>query len=537
MGLGQARLLTITSRKADCEYRSMLLSHQKLSLSRGMTDISNEYQNSLNQTKLIYDYYGTGDQSNPLTYGLLMTPSALNDYMPTLITDPSGRTVLDSKMAAAARAAGIPQEGIGGLPSDIMRNSFVTALAGQGVITGAQRDGILDVPYNQTIGVGSTDIMSGMTVNTTVGNIDALIEALKFNTESISVDGLLNSVNSTYATESGTHGGAKIYGSSEELEETQLSLADLLTNDSIKIVLSSQDHKYYDGGWKEACSSMVESFSNSGIVEWLASQFGTVLDTGDAGIKAALAYATSQTSLLLSSAAVQEESSHKTDSKVEKECKNRTNDYLGIYVRENDSGGKDYNDYAGLNISNLSNAFLTYFANFCNGIANDSPYSADKGKTNLNNYVTNDSTYLYTLLSGVSFSTESAKLSGFYDALFNQLCTRGWTENNNVTDKEYLQNMFQNGMMFITDIKDDGYYYQGNYATNTYIKEVTDATAIAKAEAKYNTEKQKISHKEQILDLQMKNLDTEISALTTEYDTVKTALTKNLERTIKRYQA
>ena len=56
MGLSasQARLLTITSRKSDCEFQSMRLSHEKIALSRSMTDISNEYQNSLNQTKLVY---------------------------------------------------------------------------------------------------------------------------------------------------------------------------------------------------------------------------------------------------------------------------------------------------------------------------------------------------------------------------------------------------------------------------------------------------------------------------------------------------
>ena len=78
MGLAasQARLLTITSRKADCEYQSMRLSHQKIALSRELNEISNEYQNSLNKTLLYYDFYGKGDTSNPLNYNLLMTPSA-----------------------------------------------------------------------------------------------------------------------------------------------------------------------------------------------------------------------------------------------------------------------------------------------------------------------------------------------------------------------------------------------------------------------------------------------------------------------------
>ena len=105
MGLaaGQARLLTITARKSDCEYESMRLSHQKIALSRELSDLSNEYQNSLNQTKLIYDYYGTGDTSTPLSYGLLMSPSTLNDYLPITITDSLGRVTLNSKYAAAAR--------------------------------------------------------------------------------------------------------------------------------------------------------------------------------------------------------------------------------------------------------------------------------------------------------------------------------------------------------------------------------------------------------------------------------------------------
>ncbi len=119
MGLAasQARLLTITARKADCEFESMMLSHQKISLSRDMEKISNQYQKSLNDTKLVYDYYGSGDSEMDLTYGLLMTPSVYNDYYPKLVTDSKNRVVLNGAYASAARAAGIPAEGLS-------RNSF-----------------------------------------------------------------------------------------------------------------------------------------------------------------------------------------------------------------------------------------------------------------------------------------------------------------------------------------------------------------------------------------------------------------------------
>ena len=155
MGLSasQARLLTITSRKADCEYQSMRLSHQKIALSREMNDISNEYQNSLNQTQLYYDFYGKGDMSNPLNYNLLMTPSALNDYLPTLITNQQGRVVVDPSIAAASKAAGIPHEGLNGLPSEEMRNNFIEGLFTAGVISKKTRDSILSTTYNHAAGL------------------------------------------------------------------------------------------------------------------------------------------------------------------------------------------------------------------------------------------------------------------------------------------------------------------------------------------------------------------------------------------------
>ena len=47
----------------------------------------------------------------------------------------------------------------------------------------------------------------------------------------------------------------------------------------------------------------------------------------------------------------------------------------------------------------------------------------------------------------------------------------------------------------------------------------------------------KINYKEEQIDLDMKNLDLEISSLTTEYDTVKQMLTKNVEKTFTMFQS
>lgn len=241
MGLaaGQARLLTITGRKSDCEYESMRLSHQKLALSRQLTDLSNEYQNSLDQTKLIYDYYGTGDQSNPLSYGILMTPSTLNNYMPVLVTDPKGRATLNSKYAAAAEAAGIPQEGLGSLPSENTRNKFIEALGGQGVISDKLMNTILGLPYNQAAGIGGGTTVAVQTKNVKYDELAELLNGYTvtptdtvFNSEITRGVNLYNTTGKEYYRNPASSGDGKwdnLNGTQyKEASNGQVGLGDIL---------------------------------------------------------------------------------------------------------------------------------------------------------------------------------------------------------------------------------------------------------------------------------------------------------------------
>ena len=219
-----------------------------------------------------------------------------------------------------------------------------------------------------------------------------------------------------------------------------------------------------------------------------------------------------------------------------KEINGRLDEYVGIIYSENsgdeNEGGFTKDGY-GINLSYMVKAYLTYFAEYMQGISN-SDYNVDKLLEQCN-FV--DDMFTFTYVTDVDTSGDNLLIAGFYDALFNQICLNGWTENENIDDIEYLEEMLKSGAMYMSTMADDGYYYQGNYSTNTYVKEVTDETAVAQAEAKYNREKQKINSKENIIDMKMKNLDTEISALTTEYDTVKSVIDKNIEKTFKRYNA
>ena len=134
MGLAasQARFLGITLRKANCEYKSTELAQQRLELTNQMTEISQDYANAMNATKLVWHNEAVCDSfGNPmdfgLSYGLLMMPSASNDYTPYMLTSRSGAIVLNSKYADAAEYAGISMAG--GTPSPEGRRKFLASLA------------------------------------------------------------------------------------------------------------------------------------------------------------------------------------------------------------------------------------------------------------------------------------------------------------------------------------------------------------------------------------------------------------------------
>lgn len=131
--------------------------------------------------------------------------------------------------------------------------------------------------------------------------------------------------------------------------------------------------------------------------------------------------------------------------------------------------------------------------------------------------------------------TEQSSLNAdFYNMLYNQICMNGACSDKNiqemVKDPTYLNNALKNGQLFISSLNTDGYFYQGHYTASGHIAEVTDDDAIAQAEAEYNVKKSKLNYKEESLELKMKNIDTELSALTTEYDTVKNLISKNVEK-------
>lgn len=599
MGLAasQARLLTITARKADCEFQSMSLSHQKLSLSRDMEKVSSDYQNSLNTTKLMYDYQGSGESNINLTYGLLMTPSVYNDYYPKLVTDAQNRVMLNSSYAAAARAAGIPAEGLNGTPSSDVRNKFVEALANQGVITATSAATIVGTNYSNTLGLGKTTSTTAVTTDYTY---QQFMDVIKTNTDSTSTSGVTLGVGGVVNGDGNVFENERFYRVTDgNVENTELgssagtggsvTLYDLLSGNS-QYYLSILSKKGGELPIYGADYLQNKIAGDDGILDWMMDQFSSVLG-GIAANDTALQYAYNAVyDMIVPNTHLQDwhngvngDTSYKDHldqkkSKLEEwaEPENsqlkqwmdeigegeitqnhrshddskmqRSQNYMGFtYTADKNASGffyskthKDRNDKSqvSINLNNIAQAFLTAYVQYMQGIG-ESQYSFQKGdKSQCNLYDGTDKNFKFTVYAGSETEDDSTQLiSNFYDSMFNMICMNGWTENDKIDDADYMSEMMKNGMAFISSISDDGYYYQGNYSTDKCILEVTDTEAIARAEAKYNTEKTKIENKEDTIDLKMKNLDTEISSLTTEYDTTKQVITKAIEKSFKRYEA
>jgi len=129
MGLAvdQARLLTLTARKADCEYGISIDSMHKMALTREMTELSQEYYSRL-QSKQI-SFYQNG-QYHKMNYGYLMgygsnytaiwnqDKYALKDENSMILSDYKGQVVMSDDYAKAITSvlgsSAMNQNGVGG---------------------------------------------------------------------------------------------------------------------------------------------------------------------------------------------------------------------------------------------------------------------------------------------------------------------------------------------------------------------------------------------------------------------------------------
>lgn len=555
MGLAasQARFLAITSRKLNCEFQSMQIAQEKLSVTRDLQKAAQEYQNSLNATKLIWDCDTVDNDIYNLSYDLMMNPSAINEYDPYLITDTKGKIVLSEPMWNAAVAAGIIDSKtgnpLGGLfnmggtsDTDGSRNAFLYQLGYQNIVDPSTVNSIVALGSegytNSGIGGEIVDKTLATIMNTTAfinsmktekdkdGNLVYGFDLGKTTSEeggeTVNAYGINFSDKNTLGLSKDDKGKCVLTKNDMSVVNTSqfsdMTLGDILTG---KYVIS-----YYGDGTEDK-----EEFTK--IATALLDQMAKTLGK-DAGGEAVGLNVTSQANDCLNVAYEFTKSLLNGDAINDNNQGNISKALTGDIKKANEtnaivSGGQ--NTYA-ISVSNLFNAFLTNFVIAMEGY--ECGLSVKKDSVKESNYITEYLDYNFQLATEGAMVERDMLNADFYNQLYNQLCTNGAStdamKRQKVTDNNYLAHALKNGQLFVSTLNSDGYFYQGPYTMSAHIAEVKDEDAIARAEAEYNTTKSKLNYKEETLEIEMKNLDTEISALTTEFDTVKSLISKSVEK-------
>lgn len=619
MGLAasQARFLAITSRKARCEFESMQMAQQKLSLTRELEQATEDYNSALNTTKLVWDPDGTGATPFDLSYELIMNASEVNDYTPFMISRSDGRIALDSKIARAAKLAGIPEEGCQNTQE--MFENFVEAMVVSGGMSEVNAIGVRKVGYQALAGLGGALLDKTQTADMNLGNfinyIDLRAENVHYGV--IRDNGTLKFPDDyellTHIPKSNSdvtedhffawnkdHTAVEDYGKypiefSESLNFTkdsnylsingtrvsnkkgaiEYTLSDLLTKDITlaftktnkkddstrfwKTILGNSntflnastildgksdlitmvgverkgDKYLYDGKELEEDDRIVLDALNN-----MVTGFARMLNVGDSETETqAFNYAVLETLALLTRRENLGNSNYVSDTY--KACIDGSNDY-NCWVYKNSQKLNNANTCA-ISLSSLAESFLTMYAVAQNGFepsgTNQTPYYIkDSAKDSF--YVTDDQGYLYPVQLNEDKETAVDMYNAeYYSIMFNTLCRNGWYENIYIDDEDYLHNALKNGQVFVTTLSEqDGYYYQQRFNNNPYVMEVTDQDAVTRAEREYSKAKSRINYKEEELEIDMKKLDLEISSLTTEYDSVKSMISKNVEKTFSMFQ-
>lgn len=562
MGLAasQARFLAITARKMNCEFQSMQIAQQKLSVTRDMEKVSQDYQNALDATKLVWDT--TDDVQYDLSNNVMMTPSVLNEYTPYLVTDTRGRILLtDAMFDAAVKAGAIHENGsptgktfMGSLKYDEegkfdvaktleeaelgSRNAFIYQLGQLNQIDGAMAEGIVSLcekGYTKS-GIGGKifdkSTADAMKTNTfinymkdityekaNVQDLPSTVTDPKEKIYAMKLDEVISGIGTITTKEQDLKDGEKdkvFYITQNGRALSEKNIKDLTVGDILSgkynITFKDTDEKGYETVYTAILGAL-----------------GKALGVGEKGIKGLNVDEESDRALNQAEAFT---SLSKNKSNMTTLGTTSISDLYSTAEKQNNVIEGDDNLYS-FSLTNMAKSFLTNFAIAIDGY--DCDYTIDMQSAKKSNYVTSDPEYYFLLKHDAGMNQQILLNADFYNMLYNQLATNGAISDKSVrdmytSDVENLQNALKNGNLFISALNNDGYFYQGAYTLSGHVAEVKDEDAIARAELEYNVQKAKLNTKEESLELQMKNLDMEISSLTTEFDTVKNLISKNVEK-------
>ncbi len=149
-------------------------------------------------------------------------------------------------------------------------------------------------------------------------------------------------------------------------------------------------------------------------------------------------------------------------------------------------------------------------------------------------------TYLYTNGSGKvdeGSKTDASAEARWFTNLFDKIqkCGYQMLPHGLASSTDWIQFALENGIVVMEQVDSENNWQGITYTSCSDISEQTDSNAATIAEAEYNKAMRQIEAKDEMFDLELKNIDTEHSALQSEYESVKKAMTGNIERTFQMY--
>lgn len=493
MGLAasQVRFLLLTARKDDVEGQMMTLSNTKLSLARKSADISKNYRNALNAKKLVWS---TGnDKSVDLTYDLLMKPNTTLDTNQYILTNASTSKVYLDKSYVSKLGLG-SSGSAGDLEKAFTEEQFVDKMLGVDAHKKSTQTPVVNTVVDtskRTTCYSDSDVYSALQALGNHSDVAKHFNDTDDNEFSYNLKGF------TYCN---------LNGENVDTAKSDFhNFVGSVCQDLVKIManLTGLDSSKVVAGLSQAQDYTEDTFDNN--------FWGKVDSRG---------YAKSQAT--------------------------GTN---GI------STGKDDDTYS-VDVSQVVDTLLTYFDEYCadnfggeslGNVGSNSTTRGAMGGTGDTNGNPSASTTTYTTnTTYVTDSTNDANKNdvaddyeaNYYVNLYYAINSYGWTEKDELSDKSYLQNAILQGDVVLRQLQTDGSWKAestGSFDSN--ISEESDDDAINKAEAEYDAEKDQLDYKEKQIDLQMTNLDAERSALTTEMDSVKSIIDKNITQSFKMFQS
>ena len=552
MGLAasQARFLAITARKNNCELQSMQIAQEKLSITREQQKAAQEYQDSLSATKLVWDT--VDDDVYDLSYDVLMKPTALNEYDPYLITDSQGKLVLSTSMFNAAVAAGVIDAKTGdpkvsrfmgstSSTNDGSRNAFLYQLGVQNQVDASTIDAIyaLGEQGYTSSGVGGAIIDKTLTNAMATNTFINYMQDAKYTEDIKGADGSIihakgDAIYGLNLVDLFADAGIDIcYTTSPDKDQNK---GDVIITNNGSVVTEEELKKLtlgdlIDGNYVMTGIMTPEELSQIAI-EKVLTEMGNTLGMGAIDTVYGLSVDQESYDALNSAYEFGKQLLNPSDPKTSNgKIMSQSVSNAASEAQKINGIVQGTNGVSSVSISNILKSYLTNFAISMEGY--DLGLYVDDDVAG-SSYVTDDINYYFVIKNDNAMSEQDALNADFYNMLYNQLCMNGastdQTKQQQVTDPDYLNHALKNGQLFISSLNNDGYFYQGHYTLNGHVAEVADEDAIAQAEAEYNVKKSQLSYKEESLELELKNIDTELSALTTEYDTVKNLISKNVEK-------